>query len=332
VSCTAYSIILILRSNPIALLLLMSQQGNQISNGGDAALELHGTMNIAALFVSGVVWWSVWRYHQLKTEWRGRQLVRFVQVLAAVTLFLYTALILAKHLVTVLFAGLAICYMVRKTLAKELNWNLVGKTTLVFSLGGVLVFSLVSFLKGDSDPHGQISTFVGYTIASYNRFAALLNGRLHFEYSERGIYFSSFLSFNNLVNTFIPFRRILNLPDFYNWWWSEFTAVGKAGLNSSLIFCGTFGELFVELRWFAPLYIFFYGLLYGLVWRWMIAGRLVGIILYPYCAYCILFWFTTNGLFDQDIVALVIDGILLATYEFFITRSRRARAPVAQIT
>jgi len=51
-------------------------------------------------------------------------------------------------------------------------------------------------LKGALDLSTQVSTFIGYTIAAYNRLAAVLNGSLHFEYTGRGIYFSNFISFN----------------------------------------------------------------------------------------------------------------------------------------
>lgn len=328
---TATAIVLLVRNNPLAILLLTSQNGNLLAPGGDASLELHGTMIISILFVPGVLWWSVWRSHQFGIAWRGRLMVKLVQLLAAVEVFIFTSLILSKHEVTVLVTGLAIGYLIRKMLSKRLNWDLVGRTALIFALGGSLVFFFVTFLRGASDPATEISTFAGYIIAPYNRLSALLNGALHFEYSGRGIYFSSFLSFNNLVNQFIPFRRVLNLPDFYNWWLSEFVCVGRAGLNSSLIFFGTFGELFVELRWLTPLYLCFYGLLYGLMWRWMIAGRLIGIILYPYFGYCVLLWFSTNGLFDQDLVVLILDAILLAAYEFLLVSRTRVPAPALHI-
>jgi hypothetical protein len=328
VSLTAFSISLIVAGNPLAILILMSQQGNLLTPTGDANLELHGTMNISVLFVSGVVWWSFWRYHQLGTKWRGKHLVRIVQLLAVVVVLAFTSLILSKHLVTVLVTGLVICYLMRKRFLRQLNWNLLSKTVLLFAVAGSAVFFFVSFLKGALDPETQIEGFIGYTISSYNRLAALLHGVLRFEYSGRGINFSNFLSFNNFFNRFVPFRELLSIPDFYNWWWSEFESVGRAGLNSSLIFCGTFGDLFIEIGWFAPLYLLFYGVLYGLLWRWMLSGRLIGLVLYPYCAYCILFWFSTNGLFDQDIVALILDALLLAVYELILLN--RARAPVLQ--
>jgi hypothetical protein len=106
--------------------------------------------------------------------------------------------------------------------------------------------------------------------------------------------------------------------------------VGRAGLNPSLIFFGAFGELFLELGWFAPLYLCGMGMLYGLVWGWIKESRLIGIVLYPYFAYCILFWFSTNGLFDQDIVALTIDAMLLAAYDSLFLHQEKAAAAVLQ--
>jgi hypothetical protein len=316
----ALSSFLLVRNNPLAIPLLIAQQGSLIAPDGDASLNFHGTMNISVLFVSGVVWWSVWRFNQLGVAWRGKLVVRLSQLLAVVAVLIATSLMLSRHLVTVLATGLVLCYLVRKTLFKQLNWTLVGRTTLVFLLGGGLVFFLVSSLRGASDLDVQLIGFTGYTVASYNRLAALLHGNLHFEYSGKGIYLSNFLSFNNLFNRIIPLREVLGYPNFFNWWMSSFASVGRSGLQASLIFCGAFGEIYLEIGWLAPLYVFCYGLLYGLVWQWMTAGHLIGIILYPYCAYCILFWFSTNGLFDQDIVALIIDALALAVYEFLFVR------------
>jgi hypothetical protein len=331
VSLAALSTALLVRNNPLAIPILIAQQGSLLKPGNDTSLNFTGSMNISILFVPGVLWWSVWRFNQLGAAWRGTLAVRLVQLIAVVTVLIATSLMLSRHLVTVLATGMVLCYLIRKTFFKQLNWTRVGKTALVFLLGGVLAFFLVSSLKGALDLGTQLTDFIGYTVAAYNRLAALLHGTLHFEYSGRGIYFSSFLSFNNLFNRIVPIRAVLSYPDYFNWWDSSFAAVGRSGLQSSLIFCGAFGEIYIELGWLAPLYIFCYGLLYGLVWRWMIAGRLMGIILYPYFAYCILFWFSTNGLFDQDIVALISDALALAVYEFVFVRQTKVLMEVPQV-
>ena len=324
---TAISSVLIVKNNPLAIPLLLAQQGNLLGPESGASLELTGTMNISVLFVSGIVWWSFWRLNQAGIVWRGKLLVRIAQLLAITAVLILTSLILSKHLAIVILTGLAISYLARKVFLNQLDWNIAGRTMLVLILVGTSLFYLVSSLKGALDLSTQVATFIGYTIAAYNRLAAVLNGSLHFEYTGRGIYFSNFISFNNLFNRFIPVREVLHYPEFLNWWMSEFASVGKAGLQTSLIFCGAFGEIFLEIGWFAPLYVFCYGLLYGVIWRNMVAGRLIGIVLYPYCAYCILFWFSTNGLFDQDIVALGIDCVLLSAYEFFFLRKNPVMSP-----
>jgi hypothetical protein len=328
---TGLASVLVVKDNPLVIPILMAREGNRLTLGGDASLQLKGTMNISVLFVTGIVWWSVWRYHQLGIAWRGRLAVRIVHLLAVLVVLIASTLMLSKHIVTVLVTGLALGYLIRKTIGKQLNWNVVAKTTFVFVLGGAFVFFLVTSLRGALDFDTQIESFLGYTIASYNRLAALLHGTLHFEYSERGIYFSNFLSFNNSFNRIIRLREVMGYPDYFSWWMSSFASVGRAGLHAQLIFCGTFGEIFIEIGWLAPLYVFGYGLLYGLVWRWMIAGRLIGIVLYPYFAYCVLFWFSTNGLLDQDIVALIIDALALAVYEVLFVKQRKVLIEIPEV-
>jgi hypothetical protein len=208
---------------------------------------------------------------------------------------------------------------------------LISRTALALAFGGCFFFYLINSLRYGSDGNVQIGTLIGYTISSYNRLAALLQGRLHYLYSGRGIYFSTFLSFNHPINRIIPIGRVLDVPDFFLWWRSEFNSVAIAGLDSLWVFCGTFGDIFVELGWFAPLYVFGYGLLYGLVWRWMKSDMLVGLILYPYFAYCVLFWFTTNALFDTDFAALVADVIMLAIYERVLANRRQATTMASRL-
>ena len=118
---------LLVKSNPLAILLLTTQNGNLLGPGGDASLELQGTMTISILFVPGVVWWTVWRSHQFGIGWRGKLLVKLAQLLAIVAVFIFTSLILSKHEVTVIVTGIAIGHLIRKMLFKQLSWGLVGK-------------------------------------------------------------------------------------------------------------------------------------------------------------------------------------------------------------
>lgn len=315
---------LLVKNNPAAIALLLAQQAGELRAEDGTGLALEGTMNSSVLFLTGVVWWAAWRYHQSGVHRRGGRAVKLILCLAVLAVLIASILRASRHYVTVAITGLALFYVLRKVFDGQLNWKVVGKTILVLALGGTLFFLLIGALRQDIEGGSQIDALAGYTIASYNRLAALLAGRLHYEFAGRGIYLSNLLLFNHAFNQIIPIGHLMNVPDYFDWWASEFASVSAAGLNSAMIFCGMFGEIYNEIGWFAPLYLFGYGLLYGLIWRWMREGRLAGILLYPYFAYLILFWFTTNGVFEAHTAALLGCSAMLGIYELrFARRSER---------
>jgi hypothetical protein len=177
-----------------------------------------------------------------------------------------------------------------------------------------------SMLRGFVDTKGLIGDLLGYTIASYNRLAAILSGRMHYPFAGRGTYISSFVAFNDTFNQLFGVSRYLGWPDFFSWWQSEFNTVSSAGLDGQLIWSGTFGYIFSDLGWLSPGLLFLYGVTTGWVWRSMKLGKAVGIVLYPWFAFCILFWFGTNFLLGTQLVVLWLDGILLAFYELLLVR------------
>lgn len=323
------SSVLLVKKNPLVLPILLAQQGHKLQVDDGSGIQLEGTLNIAVLFFTGAIWWAAWRCRQLGIQKPGSRLVRLVLAFALLAEFVSSSLNLIRHPFTVAVSGLVVLYVLRKLFTGQMNWKLIAGTSVIFLGGGALFFFLVEMLRGGSIDD-LTAVLVGYTIAPYNRLAALLQGRMHLEYTGKGIYFSNFLTFNHTFNRIIPLAKIMNFPEYFDWWQSVFASVGRAGLNDRLIFFGTFGEIYAEIGWFAPAYVFGYGLLYGLIWRCMKRGDLVGILLYPYCAYCILFWFSTNNLFDQDIVALIIDVILLGAYEFLFAREADALVLITQ--
>jgi len=330
VALSSLSSVLLVKDNPLAIPLLLTQQGTELQGGGGSALQLKGTFNISNYFMTGVIWWTAWRYYQVVIRRRGKFLVKMAMLLAILAVFIASSLNVSRHLLVLVFVGLVVSQLLRKAFSQQLNWKLVGKTALIFGLGGAFFFFFISALRGKLDWNSQIDSFIGYSSASYNRLAALLHGDLHFEYSGRGIYFGNFLPFNHTFNRIIPYQQTMSIPDSLDWWKSEFSSVGMAGLNSTLIFCGAFGEIYNEIGWMAPLYMLFYGLVCGIIWLWMKGDRIIGILLYPYCAHCILFWFATNALFDQDFVALIVDAVILSIYEFLLISKTHVLIPVLQ--
>lgn len=218
-----------------------------------------------------------------------------------------------------IIAGSAVVYL----LAKIRNKPLTGRFILLYAGAAAVavtgLFLLFSVLRG-SGSERFLTDLVAYTISSYNRLSAVIHGRLVYPYAGHGIYLWSFLGFNNMINAVIPFRDWFHWPTFLQVWQSEFDANWNAGLNRFSIWSGAFGYIFSEIGWLSPLYLLLYGMLYGLVWRAVKRGKLLGIVLYPWFAFCILFWFGMNYLFDNKLVVLLLDVSLLGAYEHVMLR------------
>jgi hypothetical protein len=212
--------------------------------------------------------------------------------------------------------GAVIITLARRILAGAISAKAVLKTGLLLLALLTGLFVLYSALRGNDTPNEIASDLLQYTISSYNRVPALLSGTLRYPYAGTGVYLISFLESNNLFNRIIPIRETLRWPSYADLVKSEFWAVWRANLNGKLIWSGTFGYVYSDLGWLSPGYLFFYGLLYGWVWRSVRCGRTFGIVLYPWFAFCILFWLGTNELFDTMCAVLVIAAFALTAYEF----------------
>jgi hypothetical protein len=46
--------------------------------------------------------------------------------------------------------------------------------------------------------------------------------------------------------------------------------------------------------------------------------------LYPWCGFCILFWFGTNALLDTKLVVFLLVALLLSAYERLVVRTGSA--------
>jgi hypothetical protein len=325
VAVCAISNALLIKRNPLIFPLLLAQNASRLKADDGNAIDFGGTFNIAPLFLTGILWWALWRsWNLIGLRRAGRIAIKVAIVCGLMASLVASTLVVSRHGFVVLIMGIGICYLFRRTQDEQVRLGQIYKPVLLFAAGGTLFFFTIALLRGGLGDGSLLQPFLGYTAASYNRLAAVLTGRLHFEYTARGIYFSNCLSFNNTVNKIFPYHEIMNLPDFYDWWRSAFVSVGQAGLDASLIFCGAFGELFLEVGWFTPLCLLGYGVFYGFLWQQMRKGTIAGIILYPYCAYCILFWFSTNGLLDNDFAALLIDVALVGVFERLLRCSTRA--------
>jgi hypothetical protein len=316
---TVLSNILLLRNNVNLLELLMSAQGAQIKNEG--GLDTVGSVGLASVGLMGIVWWAMWRKHQLNIRgWRSLA-VQLALIVATGAMLVSATLKMGRGEFMPILAGIAVLFLLGELAERRLTPTSIFRYIVAFVILIVGSFAAFSRLRGAFDLWSLVSDLLGYTISSYNRLAAILDGRMRYPFAGRGIYLSPFVSFNETFNHLFRINSLLGWPDFMTSWRSEFGAVSEAGLNSNLIWCGTFGYIFSDLGWFSPLMLFLYGLMTGCAWRSLKLGRIAGMVLYPWLAFCILFWFGTNFLLDTKGVVLVLDVIVLGLYEWVLVRT-----------
>jgi len=324
------SIVLVMRNYPALVQALLSQSGKDIK-GTDVGRIM--PLSTANMWLLGIIWWATWRSRQLGIGgYRGR-LLRLVLYIATLATIIGATLKLTRGELMLIVMSVATVYLLRRSIEREANFAFAARYSMVITACVLVLFFLFSFARGSdwnellssaggNTGNALVTNLLTYTASSYNRLAALLHHRLRYPYAGRGIYLCAFLNGGHTFNRVIPFNKTLGWPDFNDVWQSEFGAAWKAGLNGTAITAGTFGYIFSELGWYAPLFVFAYGLMYGWVWRAVKMGKVFGVVLYPWFAFCILNWFGTNFLLDNKILIFFLTFLLLGAYERLYLRPR----------
>jgi hypothetical protein len=300
---------------PIILLSLSNQRGGDIKE--TIAFEANGHLAFIPLILIGITWWVFWRYPDLQLQGRDRRLIKFALFIALVSVLISCTLTLGRNVLMLAVCGQAVLYASRQAANGQLSLKSISRTGLSVATAILLLFFTFSFLRGSNSWDDQVTTLIGYTAASYNRLAAVVNGNLHYPFAGRGMYLSSVVAHSHFL-----LSGYLNSPDPLDVWASEFGAVSRAGLDGSLIWSGAFGYIFSDLGWFSLPFIFGYGMLYGIVWNALKKGKVLGIVLYPCFAFCALFWVGSNYLLDQPSEILLIVAMVLSGYELLFMRRR----------
>ncbi|MBS1800291.1 MAG: hypothetical protein JSS95_10730 [Acidobacteria bacterium] len=311
---------LLLRNNPNILLLLLAQQGRQLK--GVDALDDQGTMVFMAPILNGILWWAFFRIPQLKLSGIKRTLLWAGVLVGILASLLSATLKLSRANLLLVFCGLTVLYIYRRASLGKLSTGSALRVLAIFPLTIALLFGSFALLRGSEGIDVVGNQLAGYSIASYNRLAAVVNGKLQYPYSGTGKTLFSAITTSKAIAKVLPFRDAMNLPDNADLFGGDFSAVSRAGLDPTLVWSGAFGYIFSDLGWYSPWFLFGYGLLYGYIWQSLLKKNLVGILIYPWAAFAILFWIGGNYLTDSSIIYLGFCGISLGVYERkFLVRS-----------
>lgn len=315
----------LLHLHPEILVLLFSNQSSEVKDL--IALESEGDFTKTTLLLIAAIWWTYWRASEMAL---GRWQRISVRAALGVSIFIVigTSLItLLRNFMAMVLLGLIILFLARKVTRKEMDLRLLFRVSILIGASIITLFVVTSLIRGFTSVNGLITQLLGYTLASYNRLAAILDGKLHYPFAGRGVYLSYIAAYNTAVNKIVPIGRLINAPEFLNLWKSEFTAVSQAGLNGDLIWAGTFGYIYSDLGWLSFAWVFGYGIVYGLIWKALLKDSVLGILLYPFLAYCEMGWWGTNGLLDSPLIIFIGTVIMFRLYEMIFFQLNSVTVP-----
>ena len=306
---------------PTIIISLLAQQGGDVKD--TITFEVSAHLAFVPLVLLGVTWWAFWRRSELSLQGWRKGLVSVFLLVAVVSAIVSSILTLSRNMLMITICGLAILHGVRRIVRKQVSFKFIFRSGIAVVVCISLLFFAFSSLRGSNSWDAQVNELIGYTAASYNRLAAVVNGNLHYPFAGDGMYLSSVVAHSHML-----LGGYLNSPDPVDVWASEFGAVARAGLDDRLIWSGAFGYIFSDLGWFSLLFVFGYGMLYGVVWNWIKRGKVLGVVLYPCFGFCTLFWIGTNYLLDQPSEILSIVAIILTGYELVFVRPTEDKATV----
>jgi hypothetical protein len=302
------------------LALLLIQRGDVIKEG-NPKFPLLGNLLLLGPVHMGILWWFTYRLRQNQLYKVGKgwmnALLCFSTVLAiGVTIAQVdrTSLmpIIVGLLPVLIFTNPRI---LRGELLPVLRYVAVG------IIGVMGLFFLLSLLRGSFLVATGEKMLLGYSISSYNRLATVLNGTLVYSNTDNIQDLCRFCSYNPYLNKFIPYASYFNIPPKTMAWMADFASTRSAGLAGAYTFASAFAFVFRDIGWWTPLYFAGQGYFVGWAWRSFQKGRIFGLMLYPWCAFTVLFWVAWNVFLNDAFFYLCGAALLMWFYESYFGRN-----------
>jgi len=311
--CGIYLILLGVRVDFVAL--LASQQGSSLKMADENGTGLANRWQMVHVFLTAALGWAQYRALQLKLSNAKRTIFWIIFSIGWLVDAATSVALVDRTQLMPLMASTVLIAIFFGTRGRKVRFLRVAAFASLSMLAIVGTFLLLSFLRGSLLMGSLMRSLLGYTIVSYNRIAALLMGAMHYGYEGKGVYLMPLLSGSEGINKIIPFKDMFGWPTARELWHTEFASVAQSGLNASYIWSSIFGYLYSDIGWFTPFYMFFYGLFCCYFWIKFKNGKALGLVVYPWVAFGIMFWVGGNLLPYDRLLNYVEMGLLLTWYD-----------------
>lgn len=296
--------------------IVISGKGQLIKNYS-LSQELRIPFGLGALpsFIIGIKFWLLYKWYAFQTELshlsKGKYFKLKMLILLSITLFIISNIILVNRPLLMIF--LLGWFLIYSYFNKSSIFGRIVKLSIII----VLIFIIVQILRSAGvDSYESLDKLVldrllGYTIADFNRFALMIEGKL--SYVDAGIspifYILPVLKIPLTDVVFFDIREYSPL---------SLSAVGNVGLNSSYNMATLFGGIYQSIGMATPLYFTVLGFIGNRLYISFKSGKTFGIILYPLFYASVALWMIDVNMFFMYFLYFFYSFIFVVLYEAFV--------------
>jgi hypothetical protein len=290
--------------------------GQLIKNYLGTEIKIPFGLGALPTFIIGIEFWLLYKWYAFQTKLsdirKNKPYKIFkIFILFSIILFIVSSIILVSRPSLMVF--LLGWFLIYSYFKKGPIFSRIVK----FSIIIVLIFIIVQILRstgvnGDENLNNLVlGKLLGYTVADFNRFALIIEGKL--SYVDAGISRIFYI----LPDTKIPLTNI-DFFDLREYSILSLSAVGDAGLNSSYNMATLFGGIYQSIGIVTPIYFTILGFIGNRLYISFKNGKTFGIILYPLFYASVALWMIDVNFFFINFFYFFYSFIFITFYETFI--------------
>jgi len=300
--------------------IIISGKGQLIKDYLGKKIKIPFGLGALPSFIIGIEFWLLYKWYAFQTElihlskskyFKFKMLILFSMVLFIVSNIIHVT----RPLLMIYLLWWFLIY-------SHFNKGSIFRRIVKLSIIIVLIFIIVQILRSagidsyESFDKLVLGKLLGYTIADFNRFALIIEGKLN--YVEAGISRIFYI----LPIYKIPLTNIVFF-DFVEYSSLSLSAAGNAGLNSSYNTATLFGGIYQSIGIATPLYFTVLGFIGNRLYISFKNGKTFGIIFYPLFYASVALWMIDVNIFFMFFLYFFYSFIFVVLYEAFVNIKRR---------
>ncbi len=297
------------------LSMLRSGQGQSVKLANGTGQLYSGFWAHSLNLSMALVWWTIYRLRESGLNKSDVRIVRFATAAVFVLASFTTLLRADRGSLLPIILGSLVVFLYDWGRSRGVSMAKLITGAAIACGGGVLLMLVLTVARGAGTERMVMFGALGYSAASYNRLAAMIHGILAETYGGRGLYLFSYLTESHWLDYIFHFRDALQWPTSREVLQGEFQSTMASGLVPLFNWPSCFGYLYADLGWGAPIFFGSVGILTGYSFKRFLKGTVFGVVLYPWFALSVLFWFCVNEVFEARLFELIILGGILLMYE-----------------